>query len=310
MLPDDPSIWGLTAWPAPTSGNDNPLRIGASPSGGYIFNGEFREVRIYRRPLTETEIGALAKGHAVDGALINDPPATNAPAHLVSRRVGKYLEYPPSADIDFRENFTLAAAVRPTELTDSARFIDRATVGTMDGYLLDYLQGGRVLRLLTPWGIAQGPVTLETGKWQHVAATCTTGGLMRVYLDGVKVAEAQGKQPVPIAAAEGRQVDLKKIATFYRAMVKAGRQDTYEAAEARTVLELLIARHERIRKPSPLPDLGGIPSCNREAVDALYLNTARWIGGGLVDRFSGRSVWQERVAPEILEIARTEGLIP
>jgi uncharacterized lipoprotein YddW (UPF0748 family) len=93
-------------------------------------------------------------------------------------------------------------------------------------------------------------------------------------------------------------------------LVKAGRQDSYEAAEARTALELLVARHERLQKPSPPSDLGAIPPANREAVDALYFNTARWMAGGLVDRLAGRSVWQERVAPEILELARKEGLIP
>jgi hypothetical protein len=294
----------------PTSGNYNPLRIGASPNGGYNFSGEFREVRIYRRVLTETEIKLLTQGEVVPGALFSVPPPTNAPPHLVARRGEKFWELPSSADIDFQENFTLAASIKPTALADSARLMDRTTVGTMDGYLLDYLQDGKVLRLLTPWGIAQGPVTLEAGKWQHVAATCTAEGLMRVYLNGVKVAEAQGKQPTPIAAAEARQVDLKKIAAFYRALVKAGRQDSYEAAEARTALELLVARHERLQKPSPPPDLGAIPACNREAVDALYFNTARWLAGGLVDRLASRSVWPEGVAPEILELARKEGLIP
>ena len=132
----------------------------------------------------------------------------------------------------------------------------------------------------------------------------------RVYLNGVKVAEAQGQQPPPIMAEEARQVDLKKIAAFYRALVKAGRQDSYEAAEARTAMELLAARHDRLQKPPPPPELGPIPPANREAVDALYFNTARWMAGGLVDRLAGRSVWQERVAPEILEIARNAGLLP
>ena len=294
----------------PTSGNYNPLRIGASPNGGYNFNGEFREVRIYRRVLTEPEINSLTQGGVVAGALLSVPPPTNAPAHLVARRGEQFWEWPASADIDFQENFTLAASIKPTALADSARLIDRTTVGTMDGYLLDYLQGGKVLRLLTPWGIAQGPVTLEADKWQHLAATCTADGLMRVYLNGVKVAEAQGQQPPPIMAEEARQVDLKKIAAFYRALVKAGRQDSYEAAEARTAMELLAARHDRLQKPPPPPELGPIPPANREAVDALYFNTARWMAGGLVDRLAGRSVWQERVAPEILEIARNAGLLP
>ena len=239
----------------PTSGNYNPLRIGASPNGGYNFNGEFRDVRIYRRPLTEAEIGALAKGKVVAGALISVPPPTNAPSHLVARRGEKFLEFPSSADIDFRENFTLAAAIRPAALADSARLIDRTTVGTMDGYLLDYLQGGKVLRLLTPWGIAQGPVTLETGKWQHVAATCTAGGLMRVYLNGVKVAEAQGEADrAARLEAHGRSQEVRGIlpgvGQGWTARLVRSCRGTNGAGTSRR------PARTRLQKPPPPPELG------------------------------------------------------
>ncbi len=293
----------------PSSGNCNPLRIGASPNGGYNFDGEFREVRIYRRALAEAEIGTLAKGEPVAGALISVPAPPNAPPHLVALRGERFLEFPASADIDFQEDFTLAAAVHPAALADSARLIDRTTIGTQDGYLLDYLRGGKVLRLLTPWGIAQGEVTLQPGKWQHVAATCSAAGLMRVFFDGVKVAELQGKQPARIPNAQSRQVDLRKFAAFYRALVKAGLQDTYEAAEARTALELLAARQSRLTTPPATPDLPGIPACNRQAVDTLYFNTACWIAGGLVDRLAGRSVWKDNINPIITELARQHGLL-
>ena len=78
-------------------------------------------VRIYRRPLTGTEIAALAKGQVVDGALLSQTPAPDAPPQLVARRVENFLEYPPSADIDFQENFTLAAEIRPVALAGNAR---------------------------------------------------------------------------------------------------------------------------------------------------------------------------------------------
>jgi hypothetical protein len=104
-------------------------------------------------------------------------------------------------------------------------------------------------------------------------------------------------------------VDLGKLLGFYRALVKAGLQDTYEAAEARTALELLVARQARLQDPPPLPDLGAIPPCNRQAVEALYLNTARWIAGGLVDRLAGRSVWAETASPQVVDLARQHGLL-
>jgi hypothetical protein len=245
----------------------------------------------------------------VDGALICDPPQSNAPAQLVARHMDGFLEYLPSADIDFQDDFTLAASILPSSLADG-RLIDRTTVGTMNGYLLDTLQGGKVLRLLTPWGVAQGPANLVTGKWQHVAATCTTDGVMRVYLDGAQIAEAHGTKPAAVAAASGRQLDLRNVAAFYRALTKAGLQDTYEAAEARTALELLAARYERTKTTPVFPDLGKIPPASPEAVDRLYFQTAGWVAGGLVDRLAGRSLWQEKVPPEIIEIARKEKLVP
>jgi hypothetical protein len=150
---------------------------------------------------------------------------------------------------------------------------------------------------------------LQTGKWQHVVATCTAEGLMRVYLDGMKVAEAQGKHRAPTQLSPNRQVDLARVLRFYRALVKAGLQETYEAAAARTSLELLVARQARFQHPPPLPDLGSIPACNRQAVDALYFNTARWIAGGMVDRLAGRSVWREPANPQIVALARQQGLL-
>ena len=97
-------------------------------------------------------------------------------------------------------------------------------------------------------------------------------------------------------------------------MVMVGFQDTYEAAMARTSLELVIARHERskMRKAGTLvtPDLTPIPTCNQDAVDKLYLESARKIAGGLVDRLAGRSLWKEPSDPQIIQIARQVNLFP
>jgi hypothetical protein len=309
-FPKDPEFWAFptNAWPPPTSGNNNPLRIGASPSGGYLFDGEIRDVRIYRRPLSEAEITTLSKGGTVDGALLSEPPSSHTPPQLQAKRIEKFREYPPSADIDFQENFTLAAVIIPATLSGSARLIDRTTVGTSDGYLLDYLNDGKVLRLLTPWGIAQGPAHLTPGKRQHVAATCSRDGVLRVYLDGVRIAEEQGKKPDTPPTPASPEIDMAKIARFYRALCAAGLQDTYEAAQARTALELFVAGKTRMQTKPPLPDLGAINACDPQAVETLYRNTAAFIAGGLLDRLNGRHLWQEKVAPAILDIAKKSGL--
>jgi hypothetical protein len=110
-------------------------------------------------------------------------------------------------------------------------------------------------------------------------------------------------------------VDLKKVSLFYKEMIKANLQDTYEAEMARTSLELVIARHERRKmlKSGKLivPDLSPmIPLCNEKGVDKLYLDSARKIAGGLVDKMAGRALLKEPSAPEIVKIAHQVDLFP
>ena len=286
-LPDDPDVWKCQAyaWPPPTSGNHNPLRIGTSPNGGYHFAGEIRAVRIYRRPLSETEIAALTQGRVVAGAA--QPAAGSRRPAAVGRAARGELFWStrPVRDLDFRENFTLAAEIRPAALADSARLIDRTTVGTMDGYLLDYLQNGKVLRLLTPWGIAEGPVNLQTGRWQQVAATCTADGLMRVYLNGTKIAETQGKKPETLPLAMEPPVDLQKVAAFYRAMIQrrfTGQLRGGRVADCIATAHRPAPRDCKIRHPCPIWEpfqrATGKPSMNCTSTPQVGSPAAWWTG--------------------------------
>ena len=97
---------------------------------------------------------------------------------------------------------------------------------------------------------------------------------------------------------------MAKINAFYRAMCADGLQDTYEAAQARTVLELLLAHDARKKNPPPLPTIKNCPPCNLKAVETLYLNQATYMAGGLLDRLKGRDLWKEPVDPRILDVAR------
>ena len=110
-------------------------------------------------------------------------------------------------------------------------------------------------------------------------------------------------------AQPDRQADFRRLLTFDRALAKAGLRDSYEAAEARAALELLAAGHARLKNPPSLPDLGAIPSCKPEAVNALYADTASWIMGGLVDHLNNRSLWREPVSAKVLDVGRQCGLI-
>ena len=116
------------------------------------------------------------------------------------------------------------------------------------------------------------------------------------------------------ANSDKRHVDLKKIYSFYQELVKTGAQNSYEAAQARSSLELLLARYERMELMREnkliVPDLTPIEKCDLDEVNLHYFEKARIIAGGLVDRLNGYSVWKEHSDPEIVEVARKIKLIP
>lgn len=115
------------------------------------------------------------------------------------------------------------------------------------------------------------------------------------------------------ANPDHRHVDMKKVCIFYRELVNSGLQNSYEAAQARSALELLLARHERIQllndNALEIPNLSPVLPCDQEAVNLHYFEKARIIAGGLVDRLNGFSVWGEYSDPRIVELAHKTSLI-
>jgi hypothetical protein len=105
------------------------------------------------------------------------------------------------------------------------------------------------------------------------------------------------------------QVDPNRLVAFYRALVQAGLQDTYEATQARASLDLFAAWKTRSTHPANPLAIRGIRACDAKAVDALYLNTACWIAGGLSDRLAERSLWKDSFDPKILALAKQTGFI-
>lgn len=115
------------------------------------------------------------------------------------------------------------------------------------------------------------------------------------------------------ASSDIRHVDLQKVYPFYRELVRSGFEQSYEAALARSALELILARNERIKmladKSLIIPDLTPVHPCDQDAVSLNYFEKARFIAGGLSDRLNGYSVWNEHSDPEIIEVARKTKLI-
>ena len=115
------------------------------------------------------------------------------------------------------------------------------------------------------------------------------------------------------ANSDDRHIALEKVYSFYKELVRAGFENSYEAAQARASLELLMARNERMKmlidRSLVIPDLGPIPPSDQDAVSLNYFEKARHIAGGLADRLNGYSIWNERSDPEIVAIARKTKLI-
>ena len=115
------------------------------------------------------------------------------------------------------------------------------------------------------------------------------------------------------SSSDIRHVDLQKVYSFYRELVRSGFEDSYEAALARTSLELILARTERNKmlaeKRLTIPDLTPVLPCDQDAVSLNYFEKARFIAGGLSDRLNGYSVWNEHSDSDIVKIARKVKLI-
>jgi hypothetical protein len=110
-------------------------------------------------------------------------------------------------------------------------------------------------------------------------------------------------------------VDLKKLRRFYEEMVKANLDRIYEGAMAKIALSQMIARYERrkMRKAGmlPMPNIKPLPPCNPDAVEDFYATNALQIAGGLTDRLSGLTIWEDvRPNAKAVEIAKRINLFP
>jgi len=96
--------------------------------------------------------------------------------------------------------------------------------------------------------------------------------------------------------ADKYHVDMKHLGRFYKAMVAEGYGDSYECIMARTALQVFFSRDERIKGlaegsiETPVDEYGAILPPIQDAVTVAYLQNARFIAGGLADRFNGMSI--------------------
>jgi hypothetical protein len=167
---------------------------------------------------------------------------------------------------------------------------------------------------------ADGWIDLKNpGKETAVEIICGDAKPQGAWKPGKKTPLALPEDPafweLPEQLQNDYHVDLRKLNDFYKKMVKADLDETYEGAMARTALELLLARHERqqMRKAGtlPIPEIKPVPTCNQDAVEDLYATNALNIAGGLTDHLSNLTIWEAtRPNPKAVAIATQVKLFP
>jgi hypothetical protein len=178
------------------------------------------------------------------------------------------------------------------------------------------------------------PVTLEAngsvflsldGTPRHITVEfllgdATPGGVPKIHAKTIippvtdKAFWNPGVNPASTNVATSAAFDFTAAGVFLGALEKAGLGDSFEAGQARVVVQMLTAAHERRRLIAAgrlrVPQLEGIPPADAAAVDKLYATQARIMLGGLQDHLKGISLWRHPVKPEVLRLAKESGLLP
>ena len=128
-----------------------------------------------------------------------------------------------------------------------------------------------------------------------------------------RVGDREFWNQVPKLDSASTSASFAAAGKFLVSMEKAGYGESFEAGQARVVVEVLSALHERRRLANQgllrIPQLEGIPAAKADEVDKLYARQARFILGGLQDHLQGMSLQRYPVKPEVLQIAKEAGLI-
>jgi hypothetical protein len=162
--------------------NKLPLRIGMDQNGGSRFAGRFGRVSVYGAALEDSAIEQLAaKGP--------EEKTDGGPACVYSAVPEGPTALPKLAGCPFAQGLTIEAWIKPEALREGQgmRIVDKITVGGADGFLFDTHPGASLRLLVGPRGLHKAGV-LTAGQWNHVAATVTPKGRMKVFHNGKPLA--------------------------------------------------------------------------------------------------------------------------
>ncbi len=163
--------------------NVHPITLGRDSTGGNRFSGEITRAGVYRRPLADEQIAALAEERR---ELAPSFPVERAVSFGAGDKPGAVA--PNSAPTQFAEGFTLEARLKPDVGLPAARILDKLTPGRPDGFLFD-IQPNSTLRLIVGAQTLTAPNAVKLGEWNHVAATYDPAtDRLRLFVDGKPVA--------------------------------------------------------------------------------------------------------------------------
>ncbi len=107
--------------------------------------------------------------------------------------------------------------------------------------------------------------------------------------------------------------DFATAGVFLKLMEHAQLGDSFEAGQARVIIQVITALNERRMLLANgilhTPLLEGIPAAKPDEVEKLYAKQARFIFGGLQDHLTGRSLQRYPVSPKVYQLAMEAGLI-
>lgn len=166
--------------------NSHPLRIATDQAGGNRLAAELGRLSVLGRALAPGEVAALARRP-------HDQPLDPQPETLHSAPAPGAGPLPGSEDWALDGGVTVEAWVKPAAAgAGGGRIADKVTPGGPDGMLLD-CHGG--LRLIVGRETLQSDRRLGAGEWAHVAAVVPAAGRLRLFLDGVPLAEGGDFEP-------------------------------------------------------------------------------------------------------------------
>jgi hypothetical protein len=160
--------------------NQHPLRVGFDSNNQDKFDGELARTETHAGVFTAESIAKLV-------AIPHDQPTDPVTA--------------AEAPADFTKSFTLAAWIKPNQLSPG-RIFDKMTAGGSDGFIFDTHPGNTLRLIVGDTTLSAPPSILTANEWHHAAATVDAAtGSLKIYLDGKLVAENASDGVSPITRA-------------------------------------------------------------------------------------------------------------